>query len=127
MRGHTLIELLFVLTLATVGASAFVSSARKLRDRLVASAAREMLVAGFADARAISVRSGGATLTIRGSSPAYRIDTAQRTGTWAPLDDPLLRLRLDAGRDSIKVEFDRMGLVLRVIRSRCRPVTRHVA
>lgn len=110
MRGHTLVELLIVLLLLAVGTWVFVPTARKLRDRAVASAGRETLVAGFAEARATALRAGGARLTIRRASPAYRVDTAERTGPWVGLNEPYPRIRIDAGRDSISVDFDRMGL-----------------
>ena len=110
MRGHTLIELSIILVLTVVGASALVPSARALRDRAVASAGREALVAGFHDARASAVRHGGATLTIRRAPPAFRVEAPEGDATWVPLDDVLLRLRLDSDRDSIVVEFDRMGI-----------------
>ena len=110
MRGHTLVELLFVLLLLAVGTGAFVPAARKLRDRAVASAGRETLVAGFAEARTTALRVGGSSLTIRRISPAYRVDTANGTGSWVGLNEPHARIRIDAGRDSISVAFDRMGL-----------------
>lgn len=110
MRGHTLIELSIVLVLTAVGVSSLVPSARALRDRAVASAGREVLVAGFHDARASAVRHGGAKLTIRRAPPAFRVETPEGAAAWVPLNEVLLRLRLDSGRDSIVVEFDRMGI-----------------
>jgi type II secretory pathway pseudopilin PulG len=110
MRGHSLIELLFVLVLAAVGASALVPTARKLRDRAVTASLREALVVGFVEARTSAVRHGGATLTLRRASPAYRVDTKGRTGAWISVHRPHVRLRLDGQRDSISIDFDRMGL-----------------
>lgn len=110
MRGHSLLELLFVLVLAAVGASALVPTARKLRDRAVTTSGREALVVGFVEARTAAVRHGGATLTVRRTSPAYRVDTRGRTGGWVSLDHQQVRLRLDGLRDSIAIDFDRMGL-----------------
>ncbi|MDG2283471.1 MAG: hypothetical protein P8L45_10130 [Longimicrobiales bacterium] len=110
MRGHTLIELTIVLFLTAIGVSSLVPTARALRDWAVASAGREVLVAGFHDARASAVRHGGATLTIRRAPPAFRVETPEGDALWVPLDEVSVRLRLDAGRDSIAVEFDRMGI-----------------
>jgi len=97
MRGHTLIELTIVLFLTAIGVSSLVPTARALRDWAVASVGREVLVAGF-------------TLTIRRAPPAFRVETPEGDALWVPLDEVSVRLRLDAGRDSIAVEFDRMGI-----------------
>lgn len=110
MRGHSLLELLFVLALAAVGTSALVPTARKLRDRAVTASGREALVAGFVEARTSAIRHGGARLTVRRLSPAYRVDTRHRTGRWVGLRQPQVHLRLDGRRDSITIDFDRMGL-----------------
>lgn len=110
MRGHTLIELLFVLLLAAVGASSLVPTARKVRTWAVLSSARETLVAGFTGARATAVRHGYADLIIRSSPPAYRVESPVSPGSWVPLADPPLRLELDGDQDSITVRFDRMGV-----------------
>lgn len=110
MRGHTLLELLCTLVLASICVSALVPGMRQLRDRAIAGSVREQLVAGFSEARASAVRAGGANLTIRRVPPAYRVDHRDRTGRWTLVDLPAGTLHLDGSRDSIVVEFDRMGI-----------------
>jgi len=66
MRGHTLVELVFVLLLLGVTASTVAQSARRVRDRASVDAAREAVVGLLAEARAAAIEHGEATVRISG-------------------------------------------------------------
>lgn len=69
MRGHTLIELTFVLLLVGVTIVSIAPTARRARDHAAVVAAREALVGLFAEARQAAAESGGALVRIS-TSPA---------------------------------------------------------
>ncbi len=64
MLGFTLIELVAVLTLFAVGASAMAPTARRLADLAAVTTAREEMVGVFGKARVTAMRAGGATVTV---------------------------------------------------------------
>ena len=64
MRGHTLIELLFVLLLFGVTTTSLAPYARRQRDRALVIGAREAVVGLFAQARTAAMESGGARVRI---------------------------------------------------------------
>src|SRR5687768_1182412 len=64
MRGHTLVELLFVLLIMCVTAAAVAPAARRQRDRARVVAARETVVGLLAEARVAAMASGAASVRI---------------------------------------------------------------
>jgi hypothetical protein len=64
MRGHTLVELTFVLLLLGVAAASVAPAARQARDRAAVAGAREAVVGLLAQARATAMESGGASVRI---------------------------------------------------------------
>ncbi len=64
MRGHTLVELLFVLFLTGVTAASVVPTARRQRDRALVVGAREAVVGLLAEARLAAIESGSASVRI---------------------------------------------------------------
>jgi hypothetical protein len=109
MRGTTLLELITVLTLLGVSGAALAPTARRLADGAVAVGAREQVVALLLDGRAAAVASGGATVVLRASPPAGRIDPGSRVGPWEALD-PEITMRLGSRGDSVRVRFDGLGI-----------------
>lgn len=69
MRGHTLIELVFVLLLVGVATASAAPAARRQRDRAMVVGAREAVVGLLAEARLTAVETGGASVRIS-ASPA---------------------------------------------------------
>lgn len=69
MRGHTLVELLFVLLLAGVAVSSMAPAARRQRDRAAVVGAREAVVGLLAEARLAALESGGASVRITATPP----------------------------------------------------------
>ena len=110
MRGYTLIELLFVLTLLAVGASALVPTARRLADVASVTVAREDVVAVLSEARARAMTTGGSTVTIL-TDPARLRTSPSASIDGLLLDDTgRLELELGGGRDSTEIRFDALGI-----------------
>jgi type II secretory pathway pseudopilin PulG len=76
MRGHTLVELLFVLTLLTVSAASFAPAARRQRDRALVAGAREAVVGLFAEARMAALEHGGARVRIDTELPVAEVTSS---------------------------------------------------
>jgi hypothetical protein len=64
MRGHTLVELVFVLLLTGVAVSTVAPAARRQGDRTAVVAAREAVVGLLAEARVAAMERGGARVRI---------------------------------------------------------------
>jgi type II secretory pathway pseudopilin PulG len=69
MRGHSLIELLFVMTLMGVAVTALAPAARRQRDRAQVVGAREAVVALLAEARTAAMERGSATVHVATDPP----------------------------------------------------------
>ncbi|MDX1494330.1 MAG: prepilin-type N-terminal cleavage/methylation domain-containing protein [Longimicrobiales bacterium] len=109
-RGFTLVELVVILALLAVGASAVAPTARRLADRSAVVAAREEIVRALARGRAEAVASGGSVVTVHAQPPRIRVLTSGWTMREVPLQYPGLRVRLTGGRDSITFRYDRLGV-----------------
>jgi len=111
MRGYTLIELLAVLTLFAVGASALAPTARRLADLAAVTTAREELVALLGEARVTAMKAGASTVTVVTEPPTARIESGGGSihsfgvGATRPIV-----LSLSGGRDSVSMRFDGLGL-----------------
>jgi len=111
MRGHTLLELVTVLTLFGVTASAVAPTTRRMRDRAAVSAAREALVGLLAEARAHAMRAGGASVTI--SAGPWRAVAATPDTLLRAVElerDLQVAVDLGAGRTSAVLRYDGLGL-----------------
>lgn len=110
MHGHTLPELLVVMTLLAVGASAFVPTARRLSDLAAVSAAREALVGHLHEARATAVSNGGSRIVITSAPPTVRIALATSDGVATPVA-VAEGVSVDlGGPDSTDLRFDALGI-----------------
>lgn len=111
MRGYTLIELLAVLTLFAIGASALAPTASRLADLAAVSAAREELVAILAEARVVAMMAGESTVIVVARPPSVRIESRGASirslglGGGRPIS-----LDLGRGRDSVSMTFNGLGL-----------------
>ena len=109
MPGTTLLELITVLTLIGVGGATLAPTARRLAEGAAVAAAREQVVALLLEGRGAAVASGGATVVLRASPPAGRIDAGSRIGRWEALS-PDITMHLGSSRDSAQVRFDGLGI-----------------
>ena len=111
MRGHTLVELLFVLTLMGATTASLAPTARQYRDRSSVVAAREALIGVLAEARLASMESGEAIVRIT-ADPAV-VEAAVRDSTIRRValgSDYNVVLSLNRGRSAVDLRFDALGL-----------------
>jgi Tfp pilus assembly protein FimT len=111
MRGHTVIELTFVLLLVGVAAASATPAARRLRDRTAVVAAREAVVGLLAEARLAAVEQGAAAVRIAsrpgraelvaGGASLRRVDLSGDFG---------VTLALGGGRSEVELAYDALGL-----------------
>lgn len=111
MRGHTLVELLFVLTLMGATTASLAPTARRYRDRASVVAAREAMVGLLAEARSAAMEVGDAALVIDAAvdlASSTTPDSTLRTISFAT--DFEVGLELSGGRSDVDLEFDALGL-----------------
>ena len=111
MRGHTLVELLFVLVISGVTVSALAPTARRQRDRALVIGAREAVVGLLAEARATAMEVGAASVritTIPAKAEALVGGVAVRA---AALDaDFGVALALSGSAVEVELAYDALGL-----------------
>jgi len=111
MRGHTLVELTFVLLLVGAAVSSVAPTARRARDRAAVVGAREALVGLLARARQAAIEAGGAEVRIAagpasaeataGGAVLRRVDLASEFG---------VTLSLGGGAGEVELAYDALGL-----------------
>lgn len=108
--GYTLVELVSVLVLLAVGASAFAPTARRFAERATVLSAREEVVRSLGRARAAAVSYGGASVTIRARPPSVRISAGGRVMRDVAIGDGHLEMELSGGGDSTTLRFGPLGI-----------------
>ncbi|MEQ1857832.1 MAG: hypothetical protein ABL963_15365 [Longimicrobiales bacterium] len=73
MRGHTLVELVFVLLLTGVAVSTVAPAARRQRDRTAVVGAREAVVGVLSEARSAAIEVGTASVRLTVHPPAAEL------------------------------------------------------
>lgn len=109
-RGHSLLELLFVLTLIGTVLGLVIPSAAHVIDRAVVSAARETFISAVARTRTRAVEAGGAELVVVPRHRLVRIRDARRTEDYNLAEGHRLALSVRPGGDSLRLRFDRMAV-----------------
>jgi len=110
MRGHTLVELLFVLTLVGAATASLAPTARKYRERASVVAAREALVGVLAEARLAAMESGEARVRIASDPPAAEAAVGALTIRAVAFGEYEVALELGEGRNEVEIAFDALGL-----------------
>jgi len=111
MRGHTLVELTFVLLLVGVAAASVAPTARQLQERAAVAAAREAVVGLLAEARLAAIETGGASVWIdadAGLAEALARGTTLRRVALAT--DFGVTLALSVGQPRVELRYDALGL-----------------
>lgn len=114
MRGHTLIELTFVLLLVGVATASAAPSARRLRDRTAVVGAREAVVGLLAEARLAAIETGSASVRI--AADPWRAEAVGGGSGGATLrrvalaTDFGVTLELSGARTDIELSYDALGL-----------------
>lgn len=109
-RGFTLVELVTVLALLAVGASAVAPTARRLAHLSAVVTAREEIVRELARGRAAAVAAGGSVVTLHARPARVRVVIAGGTMREVPLVASGVAVRLTGGRDSLVFRYDRLGV-----------------
>jgi type II secretory pathway pseudopilin PulG len=111
MRGHTLVELLFVLTLFVVSAASFAPAARRQRDRAMVTGAREAVVGVLAEARVAAMERGAAGVRIGTEPPVVEAWSAgvllERVALGAELG---VAVSLGGTSTDVELTYDALGL-----------------
>jgi type II secretory pathway pseudopilin PulG len=111
MRGHTLVELLFVLTLLGVTAASFAPAARRQRDRALVSGARETVIGLLAEARMAAMEHGSASVRIGTDPPEVEAVAAAVSLGRAALGSELgVTIRLSGTASEVELTYDALGL-----------------
>jgi Tfp pilus assembly protein FimT len=109
--GITLIELVIVLAVTSVGLSLLVPAARSWSDRLAVVGAREALVGLLASTRARALAEGGASLVIDEASGSAWIQDARGTRDSVSLvRDFHTSMELVGSRVRSELRFDALGI-----------------
>jgi type II secretory pathway pseudopilin PulG len=111
MRGHTLIELAFVITLIGTGSTLLAPAARAYRDRASVVAARESLVGILVRARGAAIETGRAAVRI--SSDPWTAEVVAADSTLLAVDFAAeygVLLALGSGGSEAELRFDALGL-----------------
>jgi Tfp pilus assembly protein FimT len=111
MRGHTLIELLFVLLLAGLTVASLAPLGRRYRDRESVVAAREAVVGLLGEARLAAVERGAGSVRIA-PNPWHAVALAGDSIVRAvPLEAAFgVDMSFAGTSDSIEVGYDALGL-----------------
>ncbi len=111
MRGHTLLELLLVLTLLSVAVASLARSAGQHRDRASVVAAREAVVGLLAEARRDAVEEGLASVRLS-VDPAVAVRTvADSTVEAVALGGEFgVEMKLSGGQGAAELPFNALGL-----------------
>jgi type II secretory pathway pseudopilin PulG len=111
MRGHTLIELAFVLLLVGVATASAAPSARRLTERTAVAAAREALVGLFTEARLAAVEEGGALVRIEASPWRAEVEARGKSARRVALETDFgVTVELGGGRTQVDLAYDALGL-----------------
>jgi type II secretory pathway pseudopilin PulG len=111
MRGHTLVELTFVLLLMGVAAASVAPTARQLQERAAVAAAREAVVGLLAEARLAAIETGGATVWIdSGSGLAQAIARGTTLRRVALTTDFGVTVKLSGAQPRVELRYDALGL-----------------
>jgi len=111
MRGHTFLELTFVLLLVGVAGAYIAPMAREARDRAAVAGAREAVVGLLAEARQAAIESGAASVRIEAQSGIVE----SRSATTALRQLSLARefgvsVQLSGARSEVELRYDPLGL-----------------
>jgi type II secretory pathway pseudopilin PulG len=111
MRGHTLVEMLLVLTLLGASTASLAPTARRYRDRSSVVAAREAVVGVIAEARLAAMETGEARVVLHGSPWTASAAVADSTLRTVPLGSQYgVTLSLGGAESDLELVFDALGL-----------------
>jgi type II secretory pathway pseudopilin PulG len=111
MRGHTLVELTFVLLLVGVAASSVAPTARQARDWAAVAAAREAVVGLLVEARQAAIEAGSGSAHFSTMTGVVQVSSAgtmlRRVDLTAEFG---VSLELSGARSEVELRYDPLGL-----------------
>jgi len=111
MRGHTLIELLLVLTLLGASTASLAPTARRYRDRSSVVAAREAVVGLLSETRLYAMETGSARLALSVDPSVASVVVGDSTVRVVDFGaEYRVELELGGGRAEAELVFDALGL-----------------
>ena len=111
MRGHTLAELVAVLSLLAIGTASLAPTARTYRDRIAVLSARESIAGLLSEARAAALAHGEGSVVIKPTPWRAWSATGDSTLRSVALESNWgVEVVLGAGRDSVAIRYGPLGL-----------------
>jgi type II secretory pathway pseudopilin PulG len=111
MRGHSLVELVFVLLMTGVAVSTVAPAARRQRDRTAVIGAREAVVGLLAEARSAAMESGAAKVRVTVSPPRAELIVRGSVSRTAYLDaDFGIEVSLGGTTTAVELAYDALGI-----------------
>jgi len=108
--GHTLLELVFVLTIVAAGFTVVAPSYRRAHRRLIVRSARESLIGFITRAQALAVVHGGVTVTLSVDPPVARLESGADIGDTLSLEALGVAMDLSGGRPQARLRFNSFGI-----------------
>ena len=115
MRGHTIIELSVMLSLAAITAASLAPAARGYRDRAAVLAAREAVVGLLGEARAAAMEHGGGIVRLEAAPwrawSLARVTAGDSVLREVPLEADLgVGVELPGGRTTSEIAYGPLGV-----------------
>lgn len=111
MRGHSLVELLLVLTLIGTTTASVAPTVRRYGDRAAVIAAREAVVGLLAEARLAAVETGEASVRLSGPPWAAAVLIGDSTVRFLSLEgEHAVGLELNGSASSVELEYGPLGI-----------------
>jgi len=111
MRGHTLVELIFVLLMTGVAVSTVAPVARRQRDRTAVVGAREAVVGLLAEARSAAMELGAARVRVTVSPPRAELIVRGAVVRTANLDGDFgVEVSLGGSATAAELAYDALGI-----------------
>jgi type II secretory pathway pseudopilin PulG len=111
MRGHTLVEILLVLTLIGATTASLAPTAARYRDRAAVVAAREAVVGLLAEARLAAMEAGEASVRVSGAPWVAEAIAADSTLRLVALEDEHgVSVELNGGATDVELEYGPLGI-----------------
>jgi hypothetical protein len=108
--GHTLLELVFVLTIVAAGFAVVAPSYRRAHRRLIVRSARESLIGFITRAQGLAVVHGGVTVTLSVDPPEAWFEAGAEVGDTLSLEALGVEMGLSAGRTQARLRFNSLGI-----------------
>ena len=108
--GYTLLELVFVLTIAAAGFTVVAPAYRRAHARLIVRSARESLIGLITRAQALAVVHGGATVTLSVNPAVVWLEAGGEVADTLYLSALGVAVEWSGGRLQARLRFNSLGI-----------------